>query len=68
MPGRSPPTALPATDNYLAKISEGAVKTGSAGRSGNALGSPTFSPPGGGFLTGEIIQRDRDSGQARADR
>lgn len=59
MPGRSPPTALPATDNYLATISEGAVKTGSAGRSGKALGSPTFSPPGGGFLTGEIIQRDR---------
>lgn len=67
MPGRSPPTALPATDNYLAMISKGAMKTGSAGRSGKALGSPTFSPPGGGFLTGEIIQLDRNSGQARAD-
>lgn len=64
-PRRSAPTALLATDNYLAMISEGAVKTGSAG---NAVGSPAFSPPEGGFLTGEIIQRDRSSGQARADR
>lgn len=40
------------------------MTTGSAG---NAVGSPTFSPPEGGFLTGEIIQRDRSSGQARAD-
>lgn len=67
MPGRSAPTALPATDNYLAMISEGAVKTGSGGSSGNTAGSPTFSPPEGGFLTGEIIQRDRRSGQAGPD-
>lgn len=67
-PGGSPPTGLPATDNYLAKISEGAGKTGSAGSSGNTPGSPTFSPPEGAFLTGGIIQGDSKSGQARADR
>lgn len=67
-PGGSPPTGLPATDNYLAKISEGAGKTGSAGSSGNTPGSSTFSPPEGAFLTGGIIQGDSKSGQARADR
>lgn len=67
MPGGSPPTGLPATDNYLAKISEGAVKTGSAESWGNTPGSPTFSPPEGAFLTGEIIQGDRKWGRARAD-
>lgn len=68
MPSCSPPTALLATDNYLAMIGEGAVKTGSRGSLGITLGCPTFRPPEGGFLTGEIIQPDRNSGQARADR
>lgn len=68
MAGCSAPTALLATDNYLAMISEGAVKTGSGGGgSGSTAGSPTFSPPEGGFLTAEMIQCDRRSGQARPD-
>lgn len=37
MAGCSAPTALPATDNYLAMISEGAVKTGSGGGVQEAL-------------------------------
>lgn len=44
------------------------MKTVSTGSSGNLLGSPTFSPPEGGFLTGEIIQHDGNTGQARADK
>lgn len=55
------------SDYYWAMISEGAVKTASTGSSGNWLGSPTFSPPKGGFLTGEIIQHDGNTGQARGD-
>lgn len=39
------------------------MKTASTGSSG----SPTFSLPKGGFLTGEMIQHDGNTGQAMGD-
>lgn len=74
-PRRSPPTAPHPqyltsycfSDDYLAVINEGAMKTGSTGSKGNWLGSPTSNRPEGGFLTGDIIQRDGNMGQSRGD-
>lgn len=49
-------------DYYLAMISEGTMKTAGTGSSGNWVGSPTFSLPQGGFLSGEIFQHDGNTG------